>query len=228
MVAQHSIGDNVLLGPYKTPNIAENMKFPSRGKLPARRVVTLLLIVQCLLVAACEAPATAADESPVANGPAPGCIADGQLNADLYGGIRTTLAWEEAVLECDGMIRPDDEGARLRFSGPLPSPEPGVEQRSLAFIFGIPDLREGETARELPTNVTLIEEGVGRFFATQDTDSCWTDIMIQDQITEGGSADYRISGVLYCVAPLAELNGSSSITFTDIEFTGRLSWEVPE
>jgi hypothetical protein len=228
VVAQHGIGDNVLLGPYKTPNIAENMKFPSRGRLPARRIVALLLNCQCLMLAACEAPVTAADESAAADTLAPGCIADGQLSVQLYGSVRTTLAWEGAELECDGMIRPEDEGARLRFAGPLPAAEPGVEQRSLAIIFGIPDLREGETARELPTNVTFIEEGVGRFFSTQDTDSCWTDVMVQERITAGGPAEYRIGGVLYCVAPLAELNGSSSINFTDIEFTGRLSWEFPE
>jgi hypothetical protein len=67
-----------------------------------------------------------------------------------------------------------------------------------------------------------------RFFGTQDTENCWADIASQDPIGSEDSVEYRISGVLYCVAPLAELNGSFSISFTDIRFTGRLSWETPK
>jgi hypothetical protein len=204
------------------------MKFPYPGNTAFRSVAALLLAFQCLLVAACDAPPITADEPPVADTSFPGCEVDGQLSAELYGGIRAKLAWGADVLDCDGMIRPDGEGARLRFAGPLPTGESAEEQRSLAFIFGLPDLQRGETASELPTNVTLIEVGAGRFYGTQDTENCWTDILSQEQIGAENAAEYRITGLLYCVAPLAELNGSSSISFADIKFTGWLSWEIPE
>jgi len=204
------------------------MKFSYIGSGLVRSSAALLLTFQCLLVAACDTPPTAVAESPEADTPVPGCVADGQLSADLYGGIRATLAWEADILECDGMIRPFGEGARLRFAGPLPGENPGAEPRSLAFILGLPGLQRGETASELTTNVALSEIGTGRFYGTQDTENCWTDILSQDQIGSADSVDYRISGVLYCVAPLAELNGSSSISFTDIRFSGRLSWETPK
>ena len=204
------------------------MKFSYMGHGFTRSFAALLLAFQCMLLAACDTWSTAATESPEAQTPISGCISDGQLSADIYGGIRATLAWEADVLECDGMIRPFGEGARLRFAGPLPGEHPGAERRSLAFILGLPGLRQGETASELATNVTLSEVGTGRFFGTQDTENCWADITSQDPIGSGDSVEYRISGVLYCVAPLAELNGSSSISFADIRFTGRLSWETPK
>jgi len=42
------------------------------------------------------------------------------------------------------------------------------------------------------------------------------------------SSTYRIGGVLYCVAPLADLNGNASISFADLKFTGRLDWQLAE
>jgi len=53
-------------------------------------------------------------------------------------------------------------------------------------------------------------------------------LQIRIRIGAEDSLNYRISGILYCVAPLAELSGSSSISFTDIRITSQLSWEVPE
>jgi hypothetical protein len=208
--------------------LQEFMKISYMGCGMVRSSAALLVIFQCLLVVACDAPPDAAAESPGADTPVPGCIADGQLSADLYGGIRATLAWDAEILECDGMIRPFSEGARLRFAGPLPGGDPGTEPRSVAFILGLPGLQQGETASELPTNVTLSEVGTGRFYGTQERENCWTDVTRQDQIGSADSVEYRISGVLYCVAPLAELNGSSSVSFADIRFTGRLSWEIPK
>lgn len=102
------------------------------------------------------------------------------------------------------------------------------EKVRLAFIFGLPDLVRGQTGRELPTSVTLIEEGSGEFFATRDADNCWTDVDLHEQIRPEKSASYRISGVLYCVAPLANLNDNSSVSFTDLRFAGRLDWRPPK
>ena len=149
------------------------------------------------------------------------CDADGRLTVELYGGIRETLSWQADDLNCDGMPRPNGEGARLRLSGPL-------GDRTVAFILGIPDLKRGDTGSEFPTNVTLIEEGTGRFFSTQDTSGCWTDIDSHVPVGEEKPLDYRISGTLYCISPLAELNGNSSIGFTELQFVSRLRWKQPE
>lgn len=196
-----------------------------RRNRQGRRRKAKLLLLGCVLMAACNGPAPIAagiahEEAGVAD-----CIEDGRLSVDLYGSIRATVDWQADELACTGMPRPDSEGARVRMSGPLVS---GDEIRVLAFILGIPDLEIGQTGSELPTNVTLIEEGTGRFFGSRDTSDCWTDVSSQDPIGDSEERRYRIEGKLYCVSPLAELNGSASVTFTELTFVGSLSWELPE
>jgi len=184
------------------------------------RRLPITLIATLALTCACEQPVPAAAEATTY-----GCDRDAHLGVELYGGIRATIDWPADILTCDSMPRPDGEGARLRFSGPGWE---GSTARTIAFILGIPDLQPGSTGTELPTHVTLIEEGSGRFFATQDTNGCWTDIDRHEAATRENVSSYRISGTLYCVAALAELNGGSSISFTELNFAGRLNWEQPK
>jgi hypothetical protein len=178
------------------------------------RLVPLALV----LAVACERTPEPAPEA------ASGCVSGGFLDTGLHGAIRADISWRADALTCEGMPRPEGRGARLRFSGPLNDAESGA---TVAIILGIPDLGRSETGSELPTNVTLIEEGAGRFFGTQDTSGCWTDIHEQTRLSEPADV-YRIAGTVYCVSPLAELNGGSSISFTDLSFSGRLDWAVPE
>ncbi len=152
-----------------------------------------------------------------------GCGTDGGLKAELFGGLEADLDWQPDQLECQGMPRPNAAGARLRFSGTATG---GSKSTQLAFIFGIPGLERGKPARELPTNVTVIDEGQGRFFSTQDTDSCWSDI--NSQAETATASKYVISGILYCVAPLAELNGNGNVRLSEVHFTGLLDWKPPQ
>ncbi len=122
------------------------------------------------------------------------------------------------------MPRPDDNGARLRFSGPHPS---GDESKTLTFILGLPGLKAGQPGKELPTTITVIEEGSGRFFGTPDASGCWTDVTSQQLLANDEDHGYQISGVLYCASPLAEMNSNANLSFTELTFTGRLSWEPP-
>jgi hypothetical protein len=86
-------------------------------------------------------------------------------------------------------------------------------------------LEEAQIGAELPTNVTLIEEGSGRFFATPDTNGCWTDVTEHEHIDGNSGQDYMISGSVFCMSPLAELNGFASVAFTELAFTGRVNWK---
>lgn len=155
----------------------------------------------------------------------PDCGSDGRLVGEIYGSVRASIEWGRGTLRCEGMPRPNGEGARLRFAGPAVA---DGEELKLAFILALPDLVEGETAAELQTSVTMIEEGNGEFFATRDASSCWTDIDTHERMQVASTSEYRISGVLYCVAPLANLNDNSSVSFADLRFSGRLDWTVPE
>jgi hypothetical protein len=146
------------------------------------------------------------------------CGDGGELRGELYGAIAGQLNWGKHELECSGMPRPDDRGARLRFAGTL---EDG--QRNIAIIIAIPELGRDALGNEYRSNVTVIEEGNGRFFSTPDLDNCLTDITMLDALDDSGDS-YTLRGLLYCVAPLPEINGESSVTIPEIRFQGLLDW----
>jgi len=155
----------------------------------------------------------------------PPCGPEGRLTVVLYGGIRAKLDWAAADLECLGMPRPNNEGARLRFAG---TTDIAGETRRIAIIISLPELERGQTVQETPANITIMEEGGGRFFSSSEASFCLSDIIEQEQDAEGKPGEYRIRGVLYCVAALAELNGTGGVSLGDLRFSGQLDWQPPE
>ncbi len=176
-------------------------------------------------LAICASVASCGDASP----PAPisaetrapdklACCDGGHLQTQLYGAVQAVVDWSTGDLECEGMPRPNDAGARLRFAGFAREID-----RPIVFIIAIPALARGATARELLSTVTLIEEGNGRFFGTADMESCWTDVT--SQIALDDSEDrYTIAGTLYCITPLAEMNGDANVSVPQLHFTGLIDW----
>ena len=147
-----------------------------------------------------------------------GCGERGYVRTSFYGEYSGPVDWSAGDLDCAGMPRPNGQGARLRFAG-----QSG--DLAIAIIVAMPELERGSTAQELPSNVTVIEEGSGRFFSTSGLESCWTDIVSQQRIDESSDA-YFIAGTLYCIAPLAEVNGDSSVTVRELQFGGELDWSA--
>ena len=176
----------------------------------------LVLGLMSGILAACEETANHVAASTAAEAPSLACGEDGYLATTLYGAISATLDWSAADLNCEGMPRPDNEGARLRLAG--------VDgDRRIAFIIAIPGLARGTVGSELPSNVTLIEEGQGRFFSTPDLNNCWTDVTRFEALGASTSA-FAVGGTLYCVRPIAEVNGSSSVSLAELRFQGLLDW----
>ena len=146
------------------------------------------------------------------------CGDDGRLRGQLFGAVRVDLDWRADGMSCEGMPRPHGEGARLRFSGSA-----GEADAPLAIIIAMPSLERDAPMTGVPSNVTIIEEGRGRFFSTTDLDGCWTDVAAQTRVDDGDL--YRIEGVLYCISPLVEVGGRASLTIDELTFVGRLGWE---
>lgn len=167
-----------------------------------------------------EAPPPAVDAAPV-QAFATDCVADGYLTVEVYGDLQSQLAWRGAPLHCEGMPRPNDAGARLRFSGPL-----GDNGQRLAFIIALPELEPGAEGKEFPAKITMIQEDSGRFYSNGDNETCWSDV--KQQSSHGGPQSYTIEGIVYCVAPLAELNGNGNVTLRDLSYAGRVNWQVAE
>jgi hypothetical protein len=180
------------------------------------------LIFTCAAIAACWEPQEPAPAPflPPPLAAANGCGDSGYLRTTLYGAYEGEIDWSDGQLDCEGMPRPDDEGARLRFAGTAAD---GLH--SLAFIIAIPALERGATASELASNVTMIEEGNGRFFSTPGLESCWVDIGAQTSV-EDTESTYMISGTLYCITPLPEVNGESSVMLREVDFAGLLDWSA--
>ncbi len=189
-----------------------------QGILGKTRLTALLVAAASAWLAGCgDTPEPAA--LPALLPPAPvasSCGARGFLRTNLYGELSGPVDWAQGELDCEGMARPEGRGARLRFAGQF-------GDLSLAILVAMPGLQRGAAARELDSNVTLIEEGGGRFFSTSGLGSCWTDVPEQEQLGDDG---YFVAGTLYCIAPLAEVNGDSSVTLREMEFGGYVHWDA--
>jgi hypothetical protein len=177
-----------------------------------RQIVALGLLLPGLW--SCQTDVVTAAGNRDAGAISPAC----EVRAQLIGALAAEIAWSDAQVTCEGMPRPGGAGARLKFAGAASS-----AGHPIAIIIAVPDLVRDRTARELASNVTLIEEGGGRFFSTVDLDICMTDIHSAQQLA-GSTNRSSLSGTVYCVAPLAEVNGGSSVSIPRLSFTGLIDW----
>ena len=180
-----------------------------------RRRRAAFVIMLAAGFAACERQAEAVDEAAPTVVEAGNCDEGGFLKAELYGSIERRLDWSADDMLCESMLRPDGEGVRLRFTG-------AAAERRLAIILALPGLERGVTGSEYATVATLTVEGSGRFFSTPNTDTCWTDITEQAFIADDR---YDVTGKLYCVAPLGEINGDAAVEIPELTFRGTVAWE---
>lgn len=162
------------------------------------------------------APATTATASQT-------CLAQGNgfLRARLSGAIRSELAWQGAGLECSGASRPGG-GVRLRFSHAF-----GGKDQQLVLVFGIGRLREGEPARNLPVNLTIIRQGAGEFYGTQGDDSCTIDELRQEAIAgiPLRNRSYRVIARGFCMKPAPAVRGDGGVLVTRFDFAGRVDFD---
>ena len=148
------------------------------------------------------------------------CGDHGQLYTELYGAIETVLDWDNNELECTGMPRPEGAGIRLRFAGPTDAEGPRI-----TFIIALPDFARDTSETEFSSNITLIEEGSGRFFSTPDLNDCLAEIAAVEALDDSGDR-YAVTGAFYCVGPLPEINGKTSVSIPELRFTGLLDWSA--
>ena len=183
---------------------------------------SLALVFVAAMLSGCGEDPTPADPGPgepVLPAPEPvvsNCGDEGFLQARLSGAIDTEIDWPAGSLQCESMLRPDDRGMRLRFSG-------NVEGGRLAIIIAMPELEAGATGVEYDSVVTITVEGSGRFFSTPNLGSCWTDVQGNTaQADKDGR--YVVTGNLSCVAPLGEFNGGAFIDISELRFSGVADW----
>jgi hypothetical protein len=136
---------------------------------------------------------------------------EGQLRAKLQGAIDAEIDWAKDVPQCMGGLRPGGDGVRLIFKGELPGDGP------LLIVIGAGPLAAGQTARNVPVNLTVVREGKGRFYATQGDDRC-----AFDEVRQEPTADpqvYRLTGRGYCTQPARAVGGDGSVLLSRFDVT---------
>lgn len=129
---------------------------------------------------------------------------EGALRGRLQGAIDAELNWGRAEPQCLGGQRPEGNGLRLVYQGSIPG------GGNLLIVLGAGPLRAGQSARNVPVNLTIVREGTGEFFATQGDDKCAFDEVLQTLVgPETGT--YRFEARGYCTQPARALAGDRSV-----------------
>jgi hypothetical protein len=146
------------------------------------------------------------------------------MEARLGGALEADIHWPDGALECVGMLRPGAEGLRLRFSGPLPG------GGAVAIVLAAPSLAEGQSARAVPVNVTVLHESEGRIYGTRGPGRC-----ILDEVTQAPLRDVRpparawtVRGRGFCTEPARAVAGGGSVLLSRFDFAGRVDIPADE
>jgi hypothetical protein len=162
----------------------------------------------------------AADESPSAGGCLP--QGGGYLKAKLAGAIDAELDWDNARTECSGSTRPNGGGLRIVFRRPAATDG----EAALVLLFGIADVTEGESARAVPANLTIIREGTGEFYGTQGDERCYVDELTQEPLAgiPLRQRAYRVVARGFCMQPARAIQSEGSILVPRFDFAGRIDF----
>lgn len=140
---------------------------------------------------------------------------DGYWQGRLFGAGALTVDWRGAELECAGNARPNGRGLRLFFAG-----RPDAEGERLLLVLGMAADIATLAGRELPADVTLVDEATSEFFHGGG-DRCFARIG-EVQPLPGKADAWRVDGELYCTGAIAAVGGELSVTLADVRFSGRL------
>jgi len=185
---------------------------------------------------------------------------NGYLRARISGSIQAELEWDNEGMLCTGAARPAGKGIRIRFSRPgIAAGDAALEAQrgaedaprdkhdrdgkveagalagadaahELVLVFGITGLREGQSARAVPVNLTVIREGRGQFYSTQGDDKCLLDDVTQTPIIglPRRSRSYRIVARGFCTEPARAVRGPGAILLSRFDFAGQVDFETED
>ncbi|HTE41223.1 MAG TPA: hypothetical protein VK629_10345 [Steroidobacteraceae bacterium] len=154
------------------------------------------------------------------------CLAEGGgfVRARLSGVIKADIIWSNEGTACTGATRPSG-GVRMRFSHPFTAPGQSGDGQ-LVLLFGIPGLREGTPAKNLPVNLTIIREGAGKFYGTRGDDKCLIETLTQTAIAgiPLRNRSYRVTAHGFCSQPARAITGEGAVLVSRFDFTGRIDY----
>jgi hypothetical protein len=146
------------------------------------------------------------------------CLAsgDGYLRATLAGAVDAHLDWPNSGTRCEGEAREKPPGVRLSFqraAGTAPN---------LLLVFGLTGVKQGESAREVKANLTVIVQGTSHIYGTLGDSRCTVDSLSQRPLNAAGA--YRIEARGFCTQPAHEVRGKGDVLVSTFEFAGPVNF----
>jgi hypothetical protein len=148
------------------------------------------------------------------------CLAsgDGYVRAKLAGAVDANIDWPNSGTRCEGEFREKPPGVRLSFqraSGGKPN---------LLLVFGLTGVKEGLSAREVKTNLTVIVQGTSRIFGTLGDSRCTVDSLTQRPLA--AEHTYRIEARGFCTQPAHAVRGKGDVLVSTFEFAGPVVYDA--
>ncbi|HEX3398214.1 MAG TPA: hypothetical protein VHS76_16035 [Steroidobacteraceae bacterium] len=146
------------------------------------------------------------------------CLAsgDGYLRARIAGAVEARLDWPNTGTRCEGESRVKPPGVHLSFqrtAGAAPN---------LLLVFGLTGVKQGEPAREVKTNLTIIVQGTSRVYGTLGDSRCTVDSLTQRPLSAPGA--YRIEARGFCTQPAHAVRGKGDVLVSTFEFAGPVTF----
>jgi hypothetical protein len=145
---------------------------------------------------------------------------DGYLRAKMAGAIDAHIDWPNSGTRCAGESRDSPPGVRLSFeraAGTAPN---------LLLVFGLTGVREGQSAREVKVNLTVIVQGTNRIFGTLGDSRCTVDSLTQRPLEAANS--YRLEARGFCTQPAHAVRGKGDVLVSTFEFAGPVTYDKPK
>ena len=161
---------------------------------------------------------TAATADAPGKTPTPACLesGDGYLRATLGGAVDAHLDWPNSGTRCEGESREKPPGVRLSFqraAGTAPN---------LLLVFGLTGVKQGESAREVKANLTVIVQGTSHIYGTLGDSRCTVDSLTQRPLNTAGA--YRIEARGFCTQPAHAVRGKGDVLVSTFEFAGPVNF----
>jgi hypothetical protein len=205
-----------LLGSAMIPTL-----FKIYGRLLRQGVSAVAII--CSAAVAGETPPGAPTQAETMN-----CLTsgDGYFRARLAGALEADIDWPNSGTHCEGEPKAKPPGVRLSFrraAGGSPD---------LLFVFGLTGVREGQPARAIPANLTIIVQGTSRLFGTLGDTRCTVDSLTQKRLPDKSEAQvnaahaYRVEARGFCTQPARAVRGEGDVLVSTFDFAGLVSYDA--
>ena len=192
--------------------------FSKRGNMQemiptfSRQALAFFALCAAAVVSAANTPGVPVKARAVA------CLAsgDGYLRARIAGAVEAHLNWPNNGTLCEGESRVEPPGVRLSFrraAGSAPN---------LLLVFGLTGVKQGESAREVKANLTVIVQGSSRIYGTLGDSRCTVDSLTQRPLSAPHA--YRIEARGFCTQPAHAVRGKGDVLVSTFEFAGPVNF----